>query len=88
LTVPFWKTLDFPVDDFDGAVDVAPVECVAEDHAERDRQIVPALLRIVIRQQEVRQVADLDRLGGALVGHVTSPRRDHAKRIAGLRVRE
>jgi hypothetical protein len=47
------------------------LERVAEDHVERDRQVVSLLLRIVIWQQEVHQIADLDRLGGAFVGHVT-----------------
>jgi hypothetical protein len=58
--------------DFDGAVDQPPLECVAEDHVERVRQIVATVLRIALRQQEIHQVADLDWFGGALVGHAIS----------------
>ena len=43
-----------------------------EHEAEGLGQVAPQLLRVELGKLEIHQVADLDRLGVALVGHLTS----------------
>ena len=63
------KTLHLSVDDLDGPVDDAFLECVAEDHVEWNGEVVAVVLRKIVRKQKVHQVADLDRFCIALVRH-------------------
>jgi hypothetical protein len=72
FTDPLGEPFDLSVQDFNGAIDFALHEGIAEHHVERVRKVVAEVLRIVLRKKEVHQIADLERLGGAIVGHVTS----------------
>ena len=63
------QALDLAEDDLDRPVDHPPLEPVGEDQLERARQIEALRLREPVRQHEVEQVAELDRLGLALVAH-------------------
>lgn len=67
----FGQPLHFPVHDLHRTVDDPLPQPVGEYQFERLGQVVAHLLRIELRQQEVEEVADLDRLRGALVGQVS-----------------
>ena len=56
------------------------LETLLEDQLERSGQVLAHLVRVAVRELEVEQIPELDRLGVALVGHVTPPVRTIAIR--------
>ncbi len=45
------------------------LESLLEHQLEGEHQVLPRLVRVAVGELEVEQVPELDRLGGALVGH-------------------
>ena len=66
------QSLDLAVDHLHRPIHQALLDRLGEDEVEGLGEGGEQLLRESRRQREVHQVADLDRLGGALVGHLTS----------------
>jgi hypothetical protein len=61
------EPLYFLVDDLDRPVDHSLFHRLAEDQLEGVGQVLLHLLRVELRQLEVHEIAELDRLCGALV---------------------
>src|SRR5262249_26329668 len=67
-----WEAFDLAVHHLHGAIDDPLLQAFVEDEIEGLRQVFPHVLRVLVRQAEVHEVSDLDRLRFALVGHATS----------------
>ena len=67
---PLRQALDLLVDDLDRSIDDAVAEAALEDQLERLREIEALVLRELRRQDEVHQVAELDRVGITFVGQM------------------
>src|SRR5262249_36770162 len=65
------KSFDLTEYDLHRTVDDSLFQAFTEHELERLSQVVPPLLREVRRQPKVEKVAELDRLCGALVGHIS-----------------
>src|SRR5262249_3156890 len=63
------KPFDLTERDLHGPVDDPVLHAFVEHELERPGQVGPHLLRVVLGQPRVEEVAELDRLCGALVGH-------------------
>lgn len=66
------QALHFAVDYLDRPVDQPFFDTFFEDQVERSCQVFEVRLGKALRQRKVHQVADFDRLAGALVSHLTS----------------
>ena len=76
------EALDLAEHDLDGSIDRPVLEALLEHQLERLRQVRPRLLRVGLGQDEVEEVPELDRLGGALVGHgLSAPTRSRAANL-------
>jgi hypothetical protein len=61
------KAFDLPVDDLDRTVDHAVAHAAFEDEFERLGEVEPLVLRVLLREDEIHEVPQLDRLGTGLV---------------------
>src|SRR5262249_28072490 len=77
------KSLDLTEHDLHWAIDDLLLQPSVEHELERLGQVVSPLLREVLREPKVEEVAELDRLRGALVGHLSSVRASTGVRLVG-----